>query len=172
MIKIRVVTAMDVEELTDLIVASREFLAPFEPRREDSYYDLDFQKKLMTAKLADHEQGSEVPFVVLDEDKIIGQLVLDRIELGPYQSCEIGYWIAEEACGKGCATEAVAQAIDFACEELGLKRIMAATLPSNIPSIRVLEKNGFTKIGEAKNYMEIAGERRDHILYEYTYTGE
>jgi ribosomal-protein-alanine N-acetyltransferase len=30
----------------------------------------------------------------------------------------------------------------------------------------VLEKNGFTRIGLARRYLHIAGEWRDHVLFE------
>lgn len=170
MVELRVVTVADVSELTELLVLNREFLAPYEPRREDSYYDRAFQLKLVTAKLADYEQGSEVPFVIVDSGKIVGQLVIDRIEFGPFRSCDIGYWVAEKSCGKGVATEAVSQALDYVRDELGLTRVTAATLPDNIPSIRVLENNGFETIGLARSFMEIAGERRDHVLFEFVHS--
>ena len=166
MVELRVVTVADSDELTELLVKSREFLAPFEPRREDSYFESHFQTQLLSAKLAAHEQGSEVPFVIVNGGSIVGQLVLDRMELGPFLTCDIGYWVAEDECGKGIATEAVTQALAYTRDELGLKRITAATLPDNAASIRVLERNGFQKYGLAHSYMEIAGEWRDHELFE------
>lgn len=80
--------------------------------------------------------------------------------------------MAQSHGGRGIATRAVSKVLDYAWEELGLRRIQAATLPDNEPSMRVLVNNGFVECGNVKSYMEIAGERRDHILYEYTYTGE
>lgn len=166
MTTIRIVEAGDIDELTDLLVTSREYLAPFEPRRDDSYFTTAYQRKLISAKLAAHESGSEVPFIIHDDGIIVGQLTLDRIEFGPYQSAEIGYWVAQSYGARGIATRAVKEVLDYAWQELGLRRIQAATLPDNEPSMKVLVRNGFVEYGTARNYMEIAGERRDHVIYE------
>ncbi|WP_182353977.1 GNAT family N-acetyltransferase [Flaviflexus huanghaiensis] len=162
---IRLVTDGDAEELTRLLVTSREFLAPFEPRREDSYFELDYQRQIIAAKLVSYESGSVMPFVIVDHSAIVGQLSLDRIEFGPYRSAEIGYWVAQRDAGRGIATGAVAEALRFA-GQLGLARIVAATLPDNHPSMKVLRRNGFTEFGRASQYMEIAGKRSDHLLFE------
>ncbi|AZN29593.1 N-acetyltransferase [Flaviflexus salsibiostraticola] len=166
MTHLRLVTDADAEELTRLLVTSREFLAPFEPRREDSHFELEFQRQVITAKLAAYESGSGVPFVIVEGGTIVGQLSLDRIEFGPYRSAEIGYWVAEHATGRGLATNSVAEALDVAESELGLSRIVAATLPDNEPSMKVLRRSGFVEFGRARSYMEIAGERRDHLMFE------
>jgi ribosomal-protein-alanine N-acetyltransferase len=39
-------------------------------------------------------------------------------------------------------------------------------LPDNVPSQRVLEKNGFARFGYARELLLIAGQWRDHVLYE------
>ena len=49
--------------------------------------------------------------------------------------------------------------------ELNLHRIEAACIPSNAPSIRVLEKCGFTREGLARRYLCINGVWQDHLLF-------
>ena len=49
---------------------------------------------------------------------------------------------------------------------LGLHRVEAGTLVDNGASQRVLEKNGFERIGVAPSYLRIAGAWRDHILFQ------
>jgi ribosomal-protein-alanine N-acetyltransferase len=56
--------------------------------------------------------------------------------------------------------------IDQAFGELGLHRLEAGTLPDNFGSQRVLEKNGFERFGLAHRFLLIAGEWRDHVLFE------
>jgi ribosomal-protein-alanine N-acetyltransferase len=53
----------------------------------------------------------------------------------------------------------------FAREPLGLHRIEAACLPTNLASAGVLLKAGFTEEGYAKGYLKINGEWRDHRLF-------
>jgi [ribosomal protein S5]-alanine N-acetyltransferase len=65
------------------------------------------------------------------------------------------------------AAAAALQAIKAtAFGELGLHRIQAETLLHNVPSQRVLEQNGFTRIGLAPTYLKIAGRWQDCILYQ------
>ena len=61
---------------------------------------------------------------------------------------EIGYSILEEHHRKGLAPEAVGALIDWAFSHEHVKRIIAQTLPELRPSIRVLEKLGFTFVGD------------------------
>ena len=48
---------------------------------------------------------------------------------------------------------------------LNLHRIEAACIPGNVPSIRVLEKCGFTREGLARRYLCINGIWQDHLLF-------
>jgi RimJ/RimL family protein N-acetyltransferase len=58
---------------------------------------------------------------------------------------EVGYWIEGEYCGKGVATEALSQFLG----RVEVRRpLYAAVARHNVGSIRVLEKCGFTILGE------------------------
>jgi ribosomal-protein-alanine N-acetyltransferase len=63
------------------------------------------------------------------------------------------------------APAAVSRAVQIALEDLALHRLQAATLLRNHASQRVLEKNGFERIGVARDYLRIAGRWQDHILF-------
>jgi ribosomal-protein-alanine N-acetyltransferase len=58
------------------------------------------------------------------------------------------------------------ETIALAFGELGLHRIQAETLLSNVASQRVLDRNGFVRIGMAPTYLKIAGQWQDFILYQ------
>ena len=49
--------------------------------------------------------------------------------------------------------------------ELNLHRVEAACIPTNAPSIRVLEKCGFSREGLARRYLCINGVWQDHLLF-------
>ena len=59
---------------------------------------------------------------------------------------EIGYGISPEWERKGAASALVAQLVAFATDN-GVIRVYAHTLPDNVASQRVLEKNEFSLIG-------------------------
>jgi ribosomal-protein-alanine N-acetyltransferase len=60
----------------------------------------------------------------------------------------------------------VGSLVEIAFGELDLHRLEAGTLPDNSASQRVLEKNGFERYGLARRFLLIAGEWRDHVLFE------
>lgn len=102
--------------------------------------------------LAEHPEavGFSVWYFVLPQDDqrvLIGNGGLH----GPPDStgtAEIGYSLLEPYQGKGYGTEIVRGLVDWAFAQPGVQRLIAETLPELMPSIRVLEKNGFHHIGE------------------------
>jgi ribosomal-protein-alanine N-acetyltransferase len=77
----------------------------------------------------------------------------------------IGYGIKKEYWGKGIATQAIKQGLEFMKEKLKLHSCEATTDPKNKASKKVLEKNGFEKIGIAKDYYYQNGKYVDRALY-------
>jgi len=61
---------------------------------------------------------------------------------------EIGYGIDEEFQNRGYMTEIVRGILEWTKKQPNVKSIIASTDKINVASVRVLEKNGFTKIGE------------------------
>lgn len=67
-------------------------------------------------------------------------VVVGSVNIAPDRGGDsIGYWIAREHWGRGIATAAVALML----REYTRRPLMATTAGFNLPSIRVLEKNGF-----------------------------
>ena len=141
------------------MLENREFLAPYEPPRGERFYTVDGQRE----RIEEHDKKT---FAILDGERIVGTVTLSNIVLGPFQSANLGYWVAEQVNGRGLATSAVAEVAELAFGELGLHRLEAATLVENLASQRVLEKNRFERIGVAHGYLRIAGDWRDHVLFQ------
>jgi len=59
------------------------------------------------------------------------------------KSIEIGYFLGEQYWGKGIATIAVAQLLEFIKSNFNVIRIYAEVFGHNKASMKVLEKNGF-----------------------------
>ena len=158
---IRPLTSEDAGELSALLVENREFLAPFQPVRGERFFTTEGQRERL------EEDGSKA-FAILAGNRIAGTVTMSNIVPGPFQSANLGYWVAERLTGRGLATSAVGEVVEIAFGELGLHRLEAATLVDNVPSQRVLEKNSFEPIGLARRYHEIAGRWRDHLLFQRT----
>ena len=78
----------------------------------------------------------------------------------------LGYWVAADQAGRGLATRAVRTVLDDCFTTHGLHRLEAGTLVDNIASQAVLRRTGFTLIGLAPRYLRIAGQWRDHLLFQ------
>ncbi|BCB79561.1 GNAT family N-acetyltransferase [Phytohabitans flavus] len=162
----RLVRLDDVPAITDLIRANRDFLAPWEPLRAEDYFTVEAQLAIVETGLAAYERGTAVPHVILDDGEMVGRINLNDIVRGPFQSCHLGYWVAQAANGRGVATAAAALIARLAFEEIGLHRLQAGTLVHNLASQKVLERNGFVRYGLAPQYLSIAGSWQDHVLFQ------
>lgn len=159
---IRAVRPADCEELAALYLANRDFLAPFEPVRPPEFFTVDGQRERLQRQL----DAETHPFVVLDAGEIAGTINLFNIVRESLQSGTIGYWVDHRRNGRGLATGAVGQIVDYAFEDLDLHRVEAATLVDNVTSQRVLEKNAFERIGLARRFLRIDDEWRDFLLFQ------
>jgi len=89
---------------------------------------------------SDADEGPWLVFRRLD-GRVIGDMGFDHeIEPGTVSG---GYGFAQPAWGHGYATEAVRALVAHSLGCPGIRRIVADTEPTNLASIRVLEKAGF-----------------------------
>ena len=158
---VRPLTPQDADELAGLLLENRDFLAPFEPIRSDGYFTAAGQREAI-------EKKTSRVFGILVAGRVAGTVTISNIAPGHFQSANLGYWVAQAFNDRGLATWAVGEVVDLAFTELGMHRLEAATLVDNVRSQRVLEKNEFELIGLARRYLLIAGEWRDHLLFQRT----
>jgi [ribosomal protein S5]-alanine N-acetyltransferase len=158
---IRPLAPGDARDLLALRLANREFLAPFDPVRSDEFFTLDAQTEIA-------RNDDRLAFAILDDGELAGTVSLSNVVRGPLRSANVGYWVDAKRNGRGLATRAVAAVVEHAFGTLALHRLQAGTLVDNVASQRVLEKNGFERIGLARNYLHIGGAWRDHLLFQRT----
>jgi ribosomal-protein-alanine N-acetyltransferase len=157
----------DFVEWTALREASRDFLTPWEPTwPADDLSRPSFRRRI---KRYSEDQRSDLAyplFVFRKEDgALVGGLTLANIRRGCAQAGSLGYWMGAAFARQGYMTAAVQTALPFAFGALRLHRVEAACIPSNIASIRLLEKCGFQREGFARRYLCIDGVWHDHLLF-------
>lgn len=163
----RLFTVGDAAELCALFVANRDFLRPFQPTRTEEFFTVTQQEERLRSSLAAYESGASVPLAIQDADgAIVGALTVNGITRGALLSAALGYWVSEDANGRGFATAAVGEAIRLAFDELGLHRLQAETLLDNVRSQRVLAKHGFEQFGVATQYLRLDGLWQDHAMFQ------
>ena len=147
--------------------SSREYLTPWEPIwPSDDLTRAGFRRRLRRYAediAADHRAvGSP------EHDERIGSVggvTLANVRRGIVQAGTIGYWVGQPHARRGYMTAALRVLLPSLFGELNLHRIEAACIPSNAPSIRVLEKCGFNREGLARRYLCINGVWQDHLLF-------
>lgn len=99
--------------------------------------------------------GSVITRTVLCDGQVAGNIVC----FGDPGERQVGYWIGKPFWGQGIATGALANFLELVSE----RPLYAHVAKHNIASLRVLEKCGFTIIGEAGG----PGEKDDQQVEEY-----
>jgi ribosomal-protein-alanine N-acetyltransferase len=146
---------------------SRSFLTPWEPVwPSDDLTRPGFRRRLR--RYADDVRGDHAyPFFIFraQDEMLVGGLMLANIRRGIVQAGTLGYWVGEAHARNGYMTAALHALLPFAFGGLSLHRVEAACIPTNVPSIRLLEKCGFVREGLARRYLCINGAWQDHYLY-------
>ncbi|MEO8107519.1 MAG: GNAT family N-acetyltransferase, partial [Actinomycetes bacterium] len=116
---IRPISVDDVEVLTELVIANRSFMARWDPVFPESYYTIAGQRHAVEAALELQEQGSALVYAICDDGGVmVGRITLNGIVRGPFQSCSVGYWVAQAMNGRGLATSALSEMKQIAFGEL------------------------------------------------------
>lgn len=157
----------DWAEWAKLRAESRDFLVPWEPTwPPDALTRAAFRRRLRRYARESRDDAGHAFFVFAKEDDaLLGGLTLSNIRRGISQSCSVGYWIGKRHARKGYMSDAVRAVLPFVFEDLGLRRLEAACLPTNDASIALLRKVGFTQEGYARAYLCINGIWADHLLF-------
>lgn len=124
---------------------------------EDAYNDMArIQQNYVT-----HSGDQEYAAVLKEEGKLIGVLAYHIEEAVAF----VGYHFNESYHGQGFATEALRAFLPWlaATEQ---KEIHAAVDPQNQPSIRVLQKLGFTYF-ETRNNPHSQGDVEEELIYKF-----
>jgi ribosomal-protein-alanine N-acetyltransferase len=157
----------DFEDWAELRAASRDFLVPWEPTwPADDLTRGAFRRRLKRYAEDWRADQSYAFFVFRRQDNVlVGGLTLASIRRGVAQAGSVGYWMGGHYVRCGHMTAAVRAVLPFAFGTLRLHRVEAACIPTNVPSIRLLERCGFAREGYAREYLCINGIWQDHLLF-------
>jgi ribosomal-protein-alanine N-acetyltransferase len=164
-IELRILTPEHSEELFHFVLRNREHLTPYEPLRDESYYTIEAQRKILAEEYRQFLNGNSLNCGIFREDKLIGKIRLSNIVYGAFKSGIIGYSMDLEQQGRGYMKEALSLMVKYCFEEMDLHRLEASTLTDNLKSQGALKGSGFTELGLNKNYLYINGGWRDHLTF-------
>ena len=166
-LSIRVPEAADAPRVVAYYRENLEHLRPFSPAFEaDILEEVAWAAQAVQRQreFAYRESLRAFVFVRSSAERIVGNINLTQVFRGAFQSCVLGYNLAEAEQGRGYMTEAVRGVVRHAFDNWGLHRVAAAYMPRNKRSAAVLERAGFRIEGTAPAYLLINGRWEDHVL--------
>lgn len=165
---LRVLRAENAPAVLQFYLDNRALFEQYEAARPDNFYTTRYQKTLLNAEYNLAFKLSAVRFYVFLKDapeQIIGSICFRNITRAMLQSCEVGYKFDARFHHQGYAFEALTQGIDIIFQDVKLHRIVANVMPSNLPSIRLLENLDFSYEGLERQSALICGKWQDHARY-------
>ncbi|MBF9235224.1 GNAT family N-acetyltransferase [Microvirga alba] len=155
-VTVRPVSADDAHELIAANLASIALHEPWvSPCRDHTSF---------LAYLARCDGEKTVGLIARERDSgyIVGVMNISEIVRGLFLNAYLGYYGAAGMNGRGLMSEAVALAVTYAFDTLGLHRLEANIQPDNLASRALAERLGFRQEGYSPRYLKIGGEWRDH----------
>ena len=138
------------------------YLRRWQPTWPENHLSRESYERRLALYERDWARGTGAAYHLFADGALVGMLRLSGAQRGAARSCEVGYWVAERAAGRGYATAAVRAARDHAWDAMDLLRVEAACAVGNEASLAVLSRCGFVFEGIARRYLELDGVRRDH----------
>lgn len=167
---LRPLRADDAAEFIRMHHVSRDFHAPWMPALQAGQtLEMLFEKQLRRT-IDGLSSGRDLRLAgFLDDGRLAGVFNVNEIIRGDFQNAYAGWRVNVEIARQGFGTEGVNALLDIAFAPLprgiGLHRVQANVIPTNLASIRLTEKTGFVREGMARRYLRIAGEWRDHLMF-------
>jgi ribosomal-protein-alanine N-acetyltransferase len=151
----------------ELRETSRKFLTPWEPTWPADDLTRPSFRQRMKRYAEDLRTDQAYPFFLFrkEDNVLVGGLALANIRRGVAQAGSLGYWVGAPHVRRGYMGAAVRALMPVAFDVLRLHRVEAACIPTNLASIRLLEKCGFRREGYARQYLCINDFWQDHLLY-------
>ena len=137
---LRQLTLDDAEELFALIDTNREHLGRWLPW-VTAITSVDDERGFLRLQRRRADELAEIDFAIRAGNQIVGCAGLANLDSASGMA-EVGYWLAQDAQGRGYATRAV-QALTRYARELGHSRIELHVATDNQPSRAVAERLGF-----------------------------
>lgn len=145
---LRSYTSADIPDLVRL--AGAHEVAATTLRIPHPYTEQD-GKDFIEACAAKSEPETRYAITLSSDGQLCGGIGLRMDE--PHQRAELGYWLGVPYWGQGYATEAARAMIKYGFETLGLHRIYASYVPTNVASGRVLQKIGMLREGLMREHI-------------------
>ncbi|MEM6855968.1 MAG: GNAT family protein [Planctomycetota bacterium] len=163
-VSMRLLAAEDAPEFFDLIDRNRGSIGPW----MDWVAEAKTVEQVAEARRAvwrDYEARTKLELGIIENQRIVGAIGLHGLD-DPHGSAELGYWLAQDAQGRGLMTRAARSMVEHGFAEYGLHRVYLTADTANARSIALAERLGMRREGEMKQDVLKPGVGyRDSVLY-------
>jgi ribosomal-protein-alanine N-acetyltransferase len=171
-VTLRPLTVADFNQWHEVRTRNQNWLVKWEPQRPPGAPDVVDSRAGFAARCRardrERQLGTGSGFAIFVGARFVGEINLNGLQRGPFQTAQIGYWVDEACAGQGIVPESFVVLCRHAFEDLVLHRIEVAIIPRNTSSLRVMEKLGIREEGIALGYLEINGRWEDHARFGIT----
>lgn len=140
-ITLRPTTLDSVSDIYEAIIRNKNYLRKWLP-----FVDLTTDESFTRAYVQSVIDNEEIQYSIYDSDKFVGRIGFNHKDSSNHKA-EIGYWIIEEAQGKGIVTKSIKELLMLAFSDLNLNRVTIRAAVENTKSRNIPERLGFTLEG-------------------------
>ena len=140
-IKLRLPMPHHAAEIADVVRVNLKHLQPFMPWAVDDY-SIQSARDYIRQNLQAMSDETGMAMSIVYDNKIVGQIGLHELNRNK-QSTHTGYWIAQDAQGRGIVTKCCRMLIDRCFGELQLNRVQINCNTENTKSRRIAERLNF-----------------------------
>jgi len=151
------------EEITKVVLENLEQLKLWMPWAKDDY-SIDSAREFIKFNLNEYAKNGSFSASIILEETFVGGVGFHNLDL-KNKSAHIGYWLAEEAQGKGIMTRCCRALFDYLFDDLGLNRIQINCNIENTKSRAIPERLGFELEGIHRQVEWLHDSFRDWAIY-------
>jgi ribosomal-protein-serine acetyltransferase len=159
---LRAIAESDAEELYALADQNRQHLARWLPWAAGQ--TREGMCEFVRAARAQAAANNGFQMAIVEDERIIGVIGFHGVDWH-HRATSIGYWLAEDAQGRGTMTEAVRAMVDHALRVWRLNRVEIRASVHNARSRAVIERLGFRFEGTARQAFRLPDGYHDDAVY-------
>ena len=131
--------------ICDFCVTNAQRLQRFFPKTLEQNLNPTLSQIFVAQKLREFQNKEEFLYILKEKENrtVIGLIYIKKLDWEK-KTAELAYCIGYQYEGKGWVTESIQKISQYAIEELGLETLQIIVHQSNLGSIRVAKKCGFS----------------------------
>lgn len=147
---------------------NQTYFEPYELTRSHSFYTVSTQASILDWEWKEQQANHCLRYYLFlkeEPTQIIGCVNFSDIRFGCIQKASLGYKLDYRYWHHGYALEACSKCLEIIYDVYGLHRIEATIHPLNTPSIRLIQKLGFSYEGLEREAAEVNHHWQDLYLF-------